>query len=153
SDILAQTPSPIEADEIALLQGEALIAESKALFHLGNYEQARKLSKQILEQLPIDDCSRRAAAHLRLAVSSNLLGHFTTGIAELQKALQLCGRHTEIRETVDIHSSLVLAYSITGNFALAEHHLSWANRILEHLNDSWCKVDNLIRTGLLKWRE
>ena len=151
--LLTQEESQIAADDIPLLQREMFIAKSKALFHLGDYQQARNLSKQVLEQLSIDEVSQRAAAYMRLAVCSNLLGDFTTGVGELQKALQCWGRNTETRETVDLHSALALTYSITGNFALAEHHLSWANRILEQLHDPWCKVDNLIRTGLLKWRE
>ena len=153
SEILTQPSSVVDADEIPLLQGEIGIAQGKALFQLGEYQQAQILSQQVLERLPVDEVTLRAAAHLRLGVCANLLGDFTTGVAELQKALQLWGRHAQVRETADLHSALVSAYSLLGNFALAEHHLSRAIRIQEHLNDTWCQVDNSIRMGLLKWRQ
>lgn len=153
SAIIDQQPELIDADEIALLRGEIANAESRVLFQLGNYSRAQELSRWVLQQLPVDEVPLRAAAHLRLGVCANLLGDFTTGITELQKALQLWGRRTEILEAADIHSALVSAYSLTGNFTLAEYHLSQAGRILEHLNDPWHKADHLIRMGLYRWRE
>jgi len=151
--ILAQQPELVDTDEIPLLRGEIANAESRVLFQLGDYSRAQELSQWVLQQLPVDEVPLRAAAHLRLGVCANLLGDFTTGITELQKALQLWGRRTEILEAADIHSALVSAYSLTGNFTLAEYHLSQAGRILEHLNDPWHKADHLIRMGLYRWRE
>lgn len=153
SNILNRQPELVDADEVPLLRGEIANAESRVLFQLGNYSRAQELSRWVLQQLPVDEVPLRAAAHLRLGVCANLLGDFTTGITELQKALQLWGRRTEILEAADIHSALVSAYSLTGNFTLAEYHLSQAGRILEHLNDSWHKADHLIRMGLYRWRE
>lgn len=153
SEVLNQQSALVDPDEIPFLRGEIANAESRGLFQLGNYSQARERSQWILQQLPIDEVPLRAAAHLRLGVCANLLGDFTTGIAELQKALQLRGRKTETLETADIHSALVSAYSLTGNFTLAEYHLSQASRILEQLNDPWYKADHLIRMGLYRWRE
>jgi LuxR family transcriptional regulator, maltose regulon positive regulatory protein len=153
SDVLDQHPELVDPDELPLLRGEIANAESRVLFQLGNYSRAQELSRWILQQLPVDEVPLRAAAHLRLGVCANLLGDFTTGITELQKALQLWGRKTEILEAADIHSALVSAYSLIGNFTLAEYHLSQANHILEHLNDSWYKADHLIRVGLYRWRE
>lgn len=152
STLLDQQRELVNPDEILLLRGEIANAESRVAFQLGNYSRAQELSQWILQQLPIDEVPLRAAAHLRLGVCANLLGDFATGIAELQKALQLWGRKTEILEAADIHSALVSAYSLTGNFTLAEYHLSQAERILEHLNDSWYKADHLIRVGLYRWR-
>lgn len=151
--ILEKRPELVDQDELPLFRGEIASAESRVLFQLGDYARAQELSQWILQQLPIDEVPLRAAAHLRLGVCANLLGNFTTGIAELQKALQLWGRKTEILETADIHSALISAYSLTGNFALAEYHLSQAGRILERLNDSWYKAEHLIRVGLYRWRE
>lgn len=153
SNVLDQHPELIDADELPLLRGEIANAESRVLFQLGDYSRAQDLSQWVLQQLPIDEVPLRAAAHLRLGVCANLLGNFTTGITELQKALQLWGRKTEILEAADIHSALVSAYSLTGNFTLAEYHLSQAKRILEQINDSWHKADHLIRVGLYRWRE
>jgi ATP/maltotriose-dependent transcriptional regulator MalT/DNA-binding SARP family transcriptional activator len=153
SKLLNQQPELVDADEIPLLRGEIANAESRVFFQLGNYSQAQELSQWILQQMPVDEVPLRAAAHLRLGVCANLLGDFTAGIAELQKALQLWGRKTEILEAVDVHSALASAYSLIGNFTLAEYHFSQAGRILEHINDSWHKADHLIRVGLSRWRE
>ena len=153
SVIIGQNPELVDADSLLHLRGEIASAESRVWFQQGNYSRAQELSQWILEQLPIDEVALRAAAHLRLGVCANLLGNFTMGIEELQKALLLWGRKTKILETADIHSALVSAYSLTGNFTLAEYHLSQAGSILDHLNDYWHKADHLIRAGLYKWRE
>lgn len=152
-ELLAQQPTLVDPDELPLLHAEIANAQSRVFFQLGNYSQAQELSLRVIQQLPIDEVPLRAAAHLRLGVCANILGDFKTGITELQKALQLWGRKTEILETANIHSSLLSAYSLTGNFTLAEYHLSQASRILEHLNDPWHKADHLIRVGLHRWRE
>ncbi|GCE22207.1 BTAD domain-containing putative transcriptional regulator [Dictyobacter kobayashii] len=151
--IIKEQPTFIHPDDVPAFLAELANLESKVLFLRGEYEQARSLSKKIFDYVPVNDVSLRAAAHLRLAVCTNLLGDLTTGIAEFQNALQLWGRNTANRETANIHSALMSAYSLSGNSTLAEYHLYQANRILNHINDPWCKVEHLIRVGLHLWRE
>jgi LuxR family maltose regulon positive regulatory protein len=153
SEAITAPSSTIAADEIPLLQANIAIARSKALFQIGDYGQAQQLCRQAIEQVSIDEVVLHAEAHTRLGVCANLLGDFTTGIAHLQKALQLWGRNSERRQTAELHTTLANTYSMLGNFALAEHHLSRATHCWERLQDDWGKVDNFICRGLIKHRQ
>ena len=150
SKLLANQPLNIDRDDIPMLHVEIAIARSKALFQRGEYCQAQLLCQQVLTHLPVDEVVLRAEVHMRLGMCANLLGDFTSGIAHLQKSLQLWGRHTVRRQTADGHSALASAYSLLGNFALAEHHISRAITCWEHLHDEQGKANNLIRMGLIK---
>jgi LuxR family transcriptional regulator, maltose regulon positive regulatory protein len=143
----------IEPEQIPQLQIEIVILRSKALFQHGDYHQALVLCQEIQERLPTNDSRMRADVHTRLGVCANLLGDFTTGIAQLQKALQLWGRHTIERQTAELHSALASAYSLVGNFALAEHHISRAIAYWGQLHDEWGKINNVIRQGGIKQRQ
>lgn len=90
---------------------------------------------------------------MRLGLCHILLGDFTAGIAQIQKALQLWGRMTIRRQTADGHSALASAYSLLGNFALAEHHIARALVCWEQLQDIWGKIDNLVSLGHIKLRQ
>jgi DNA-binding SARP family transcriptional activator len=90
---------------------------------------------------------------MRLGICLNLLGEIFRGIDHLQKALQLWGRHTVRSQVADIHSALASAYSLVGNFALAEHHLSSAITCENLLLNKRNHINNLIRMGLLKRRQ
>ena len=143
----------VDPEDIAQLQVEIMTLRSKALFQCGDYHQALILCQQVQELLPADEVKLRADVHMRLGVCANLLGDFTTGIAQLQKALQLWGRHTIERQTAEVHSALASAYSLLGNFALAEHHISRAIMCWDQLHDEWGKINNVIRQGVIKQRQ
>lgn len=145
-----QSPSINKDDDIPMLHVEIAIARSKALFQRGEYRQAQLLCQEVLMHLSVDEVILSAEVHMRLGMCANLLGDFTSGIAHLQKSLQLWGRHTIRRQTADGHSALASAYSLLGNFALAEHHISRAITCWEHLHDEQGKANNLIRMGLIK---
>ena len=153
SEAITSPSSSISVDEVPLLQASISIVRSKALFQVGEYGQAQQLCQQVIEQVSVDEVVLHAEAHTRLGVCANLLGDFATGIAHLQKALQLWGRNSERRQTAELHSTLANTYSLLGNFALAEHHLSRATRCWDRLQDKWGKVDNLICMGLIKHRQ
>lgn len=129
------------------------LSRSKALFQAGQYQHAAHLCQQILEQLPTGNISRQVEASLRLGICLNLLGDIDVGVMHLQKALQLWGRHTCNRQVADAHSALASAYSLTGNFVLAEHHLSRSILCWQALHDEWGKISSLIRRGVIKQRQ
>ena len=143
----------LTSHNLPALQAEIAIARSRVLFQHVEYQQSRILCQQILEKLPTDEIALRAEAHMRLGMCHILLGNFTAGIAQLQKALQLWGRHTIRRQTADVHSALATAYGLLGNFALAEHHISRALACWNQLQDNWGKIDNLVRLGTFKLRQ
>lgn len=143
----------VEPEKIPRLQIEIVILRSKALFQQGDYRQALILCQEIQERLPANEIRMRADVHTRLGVCANLLGNFMTGIAQLQKALQLWGRHTIERQTAELHSALASAYSLVGNFALAEHHISRAIASWGQLHDEWGQINNVIRQGGIKQRQ
>lgn len=128
------------------------LVRSKALFQAGHYQQAAALCQQVLAQLPSDNIPGRAEATLRLGVCCNLLGDIDAGVIHLQKALQLWGRNTHNRQVADAHSALASAYSLIGNFVLAEHHLSRSILCWQELHDEWGKISSLIRRGVMKQR-
>ncbi|MBV9713624.1 MAG: tetratricopeptide repeat protein, partial [Ktedonobacteraceae bacterium] len=136
-----------------LLQAEVDLARSRVLFRMGKYNQAQTLCVQLLEQLPLDEATLRAEAHNLLGITSNVSGQFTAGIAQFQKALQLWGRNAVNRETAELHSILASSYGIVGNFSLAEHHLSRSIACWNCLHDEWGKVYNLIRMGMIRYRQ
>ena len=63
------------------------------------------------------------------------------------------GRHTIRRQTADGHSALASAYSLLGNFALAEHHITRALVCWDQLQDIWGKIDNLVSLGNIRLRQ
>src|SRR5262249_7211347 len=128
-----QYPDSLDSDTYPLLSADILIAQSKALFQMGEYAKAQQLCQQVIEQVPADEVELHAAAHLRLGVCANLLGHPTEGVAHLQKALQLRGRESERFQTAELHDTLAQTYCLMGNFALAEHHLARATRCWDRL--------------------
>ncbi len=142
-----------EPEKMPPLQIEMVILRSKALFQQGDYHQALILCQQIQQRLPAHEIRMRADVHTRLGVCANLLGDFTTGIAHLQKALQLWGRHTIERQTAELHSALASAYSLLGNFVLAEHHIARAIASWGQLHDEWGQINNVIRQGGIKQRQ
>lgn len=150
SEAISQIPSLIDADELPLFQAYIFIAQSKALYQMGDYLQAQQLCQQVIEQVPADEVTLQAEAHMRLGVCANLLGEFTEGIANLQKALQLWGRESNRRQTAELHTALAGTYRLIGNFTLAEHHLARATKCWDYLQDEWGKVDNLIHAGQIK---
>lgn len=150
--LLEQTPEQ-GVGEDNLLQAEVDLALSRVLFRKGKYNQAQKLCIHVLELLPLDEAILRAEAHNLLGITSNVVGQFTSGIAQFQKALQLWGRNTVNRETAELHSILASSYGIIGNFSLAEHHLSRSITCWNCLHDEWGKVYNLIRMGMIRYRQ
>lgn len=153
SEAIMRQPPVVDANEIPLLQASIAIAQSKALFQMGEYAQAQQLCQQIIEQVPANETILHAEAHTRLGMCANVQGNFAVGIVHLQKALQLWGRNSERRQTAELHSALASAYSLIGNFALAEHHHSRATRCWDRLQDERGKVDSLTRLALIKFRQ
>lgn len=153
SQIISRQPAVADEDEIDQLRLESMVLRCAVLFRCSEYHQVQSLCQQILAALPADEVKLRAKIHYSLGVSSNLLGDFTTGIAQLQKALQLWGRHATGRQAAEVHSALASAYSLLGNFALAEHHISRAIACWDQLHDQWGKINNIIRLGLIKQRQ
>lgn len=143
----------IDADEKPLLQAEASLAYSKALFQMGQYMRAHDLCQQTMALLPADEVALRAEAYLRLGLCDNFTGNFAAGIAQLQHALQLLGRNTRVRQTALLHSLLAGAYDMIGNYALSEHHRTRAMRCWIDLNDEQGKALNQIGLGVTLQRQ
>ncbi|HEY1349862.1 MAG TPA: BTAD domain-containing putative transcriptional regulator [Ktedonobacteraceae bacterium] len=150
---LLEQASTLEVQNLPALQAEITVTRSKMLFRQREYQQSLLICEQVLGHLPADEVSLLAETYMRLGVCHILLGDFTAGIAQIQKALQLWGRHAIRLQTADGHSVLARAYCLLGNFALAEHHMSRALACWEQLQDSFGKVDNLIRAGNIKVRQ
>jgi ATP/maltotriose-dependent transcriptional regulator MalT/DNA-binding SARP family transcriptional activator len=150
---MASQASSLAAHHLPALQAEIAIARSKVLFQQREYQQGQLVCQQVLANLPADEVILRAEAHMRLGLCHILLGDFTAGIAQVQKALQLWGRHTIRRQTADGHSALASAYSLLGNFALAEHHITRALACWDQLQDIWGKIDNLVSLGNIRLRQ
>lgn len=150
---LASQASLLDIQNLPILQAEIVIIRSRVLFQQREYQQSQILCQQVLSSLPADEVALRAGAHMRLGLCHNYLGNFTVGIAQIQKALQLWGRHTIQRQTADGHSALAHAYSLLGNFALAEHHMTRALVCWDQLQDIWGKIENMIRWGNIKVRQ
>lgn len=142
--------SALEPQNLLVLQAAIAVVRGKVLWQQREYQQGQLLCQQVLAALPADEVGLRAEAHMCLGQCQISLGEFPAGIAQLQKALQLWGRHTIQRQTADGHSLLARAYGLLGNFALAEHHMMRALACWEQLQDSWGKVHNLVRLGNMK---
>lgn len=151
--VLQEQAPHLEAQHLPALQAEIAIIRSKMLFRQREYQQSLLICEQVLTTLPADEVTLRAETYMRLGVCHILQGDFTAGIAQIQKALQLWGRHAIRLQTADGHSILARAYCLLGNFALAEHHMSRALACWDQLQDSLGKVDNLIRAGNIKVRQ
>lgn len=151
-ELKQQTPSTV-TQSFPPFETTMALARSKALFQAGEYRQSYNLCQIVLAQLSTDDVFSRAEAYMRIGICMNLLGDFFTGIDYLQKALLLWGRHTIKLQVADVHSALASAYSLVGNFSLADHHLSCAIACGNFLHNEQDKVTNLTRMGLLKMRQ
>lgn len=153
TETMAHHRSLTNGAEFALFQAAIALARSKALYQKGDYIQAQTLCQQILQQIDIDDVALRAEAYTNLGVCSNLLGIFHEGIAYFHKALQLWGREYNKRQIAELHTSLAGSYRLLGNLALAEHHLSYATKCWDCLQNEWGKVNNLIHAGQIKHQQ
>lgn len=149
---LASQASSLDT-QLSALQAEIAIIRGKLLFQRREYLQGQLVCQQVLAHLSADEVILRAEALMRLGLCHILFGDFTAGIAYLQKALQLWGRHTIRRQTADGHSALASAYSLLGNFTLAEHHITRALACWDQLQDIWGKIDNLISLGNIRLRQ
>ena len=152
-DAVLTQSSTMASEEMLQLQLEGDVLRSKALFQRGNYHEVLVLCQQLQLQLPADEVKLGADIHMRLGVCAYQLGDFPDAIAHLQKALQLWGRHTIERQTAEVHGALASSYSLLGNFALAEHHISRAIVCWEQLHDEWGKIYNLLHQGTIKQRQ
>lgn len=151
--VLISQASALDTQNLLALQAEIAITRSKILYREREYQQSQFICEQVLNSLPADEVTLRAETYMRLGVCYILLGDFMVGIAQIQKALQLWGRHVIQRQTADGHSILARTYCLLGNFALAEHHMSRALACWDLLQDSFGKIDNLIRSGNIKVRQ
>jgi len=153
SKSITQQPSLAKANELPRLQAAISIASSEALFQRAEYIEAQRICEQVIEQIPTSEVGLHAEAHTLLGVCANELGDYTSGIAHLQKALQLWGRSSERWQTAKLHNTLARTYGLIGNYAIAEHHLSMAARCWEQLQDEKGKVNNLLNMGMIKQRQ
>lgn len=142
-----------DQDNFSLMNIEYNILRSKILFQCGEYDQVQKICNEVLMCIPTDEIRLRTEVHTHLGVCANLQGKYTLGITELQKALQLWSRNTIGYPSAEIQSALASTYSLVGNFALAVHHISRATACREQLHDERSKINNMIRLGLIKWRQ
>lgn len=140
-------------DELPALQVAITLARSKALFQTGQYEQAHCLCSQVLNDIPTNEIALRAEVHITLGICANLTDNFAAGIEQFQRALQLVGRDTQGQQTAKLHSLLASAYSLLGNFAVAEHHLTRALSSWEGLLDPQGKINHTIRCALVRQRQ
>ncbi|HLG60755.1 MAG TPA: BTAD domain-containing putative transcriptional regulator [Ktedonosporobacter sp.] len=149
-ETLLHTQAPgNEPEEKARLEAELSIVQSRALFQIGEYHEARDLCLQALAQLPADEIELQVAANICLGLCANLLGDLTSGITYLQQTLQLYGDQISLHQAEDIHGALANTYSLAGNFILAEYHLTRALSYCDQLHDTQGKIDNLIRKGII----
>lgn len=130
------------------LYAEVALMRSYASFQMGNYIQAQALCQQVLASASVGERELHAEAHHLLGVCANVLGNISSGIAHLQKSLQIWGRGRIIRQTAEVHSILASSYSMLGNFALANCHLSRAIASWEQLQDDWGRAYNLVGAGV-----
>ena len=150
---LMSQASPLDPQNLPALQAEITILRSKILFRQQEYQRSSHLLTHVLASLPADEVELQANAHFWLSLCNIQLGDFATGIAQLQKALQLWGRHTIRHHTAEGHSLLARTYGLLGNFTLAEHHMARAIACYDQLQNPWGKSDNLARCGELKTRQ
>jgi DNA-binding SARP family transcriptional activator len=151
--VLMSQASALDTQNLPALQAEIAVIRSKVLFRQREYQQSQFVCEQVLDNLTADEVVLRAETYMRLGVCHILFGNFNAGIAQIQKALQLWGRHAIRLQTADGHSVLARAYCLLGNFALAEHHMSRALACWDQLQDDLGKIDNLIRAGNIKVRQ
>lgn len=149
SRLITELASQHPAAEIARWQAETNILRSRALYQAGDYLQAQTLCLQTLQSLPDQEAELRAEAKLRIGICANFLGDFPSGILYLQEVLHNWHHQLPTHQIADIHGVLVNAYYLTGNFALAEHHLARALNYCEQLQDEHGRVNNLTRKGIL----
>lgn len=131
-----------------VVTAEILIAQSSALFHLGEYLQAEKICKRAIDLLPVEEYTQRALAYQRLGLCASEMGDGNHGLIYLQQALQLWGHHIINRQTASLYGQLAKAYNMIGNYALTEHHRTRAILYWEQLDDIEGKVNNLIGLGV-----
>lgn len=140
-------------EKLSILHTELSLARSRFLFKEREYRQSQLVCQQALANLINNKPTLRGEAYIQLGQCHISLGDFVTGIAQVQKALQIWGRHSICRQTADGHSILAATYSLLGNFALAEHHMSRAFACWEQLQDNYGKIDNLVRAGDIRVRQ
>ncbi len=139
--------------ESATVLAEISILRSKVFFQMGEYLLAQRLCQEVLEKIPAQAMTLRAEAYMRVGVCANFLGNPADGLVYLQKALQTWGSQAVDIQIADIHGALSNIYSLMGNFALADYHLSRALDCCQQLHQERGKVDNIIRKGTIKVRE
>lgn len=132
-----------------ILQAKITLAHSKALFQQGEYQQAQTLCQQALLCVPQEEHTVRSTAQMRLGICASLLGELAAGIAHLQQALHLRTHQPPLSQAIEIHSALANSYYLTGNFLLAEHHLSVMLGACEQVQDIPGKVSACILSGLI----
>lgn len=148
---LLVSPDDPEADGSALtLLAEIYITQSLAAYNMGDYSQTQALCEKALTLLPADERELRTRAYQRLGVCASYLGDSLTGIAQMQKALQLWGHKTEALQTALLHGSLATAYTLIGNYALAEHHRTRAITIYERIGDTHGKVNSIVSMAIIQ---
>ncbi|MEO7020990.1 MAG: tetratricopeptide repeat protein [Ktedonobacteraceae bacterium] len=141
--------SGIDADALTL-HAEIYITRSVAFYNMGDYAQTQALCEKALTLLPADERELRARAYQRLGICASFFGDSLTGIAQMQKALQLWGHKTEALQTALLHGSLATAYSLVGNYALAEHHRARAIMMYDRLGDMQGKINSMVGMAITK---
>jgi ATP/maltotriose-dependent transcriptional regulator MalT/DNA-binding SARP family transcriptional activator len=144
-------PNGVQADDsTTTVLAEICIIRSVVAYNMGNYAEVQALCEKALKLLPADERELRALAYQRLGVYASFLGDSSTGIAQMQKALQLWGHNTEALQTALLHGNLATAYSMVGNYALAEHHRSRAITTYDRLGDMQGKINSMVGMAIAK---
>ncbi|HEU5383560.1 MAG TPA: BTAD domain-containing putative transcriptional regulator [Ktedonobacteraceae bacterium] len=149
SALIASQPTSEHPAETRRLQAEAHILRAQVLSHIGENPQALALCQQVLSELAPTDVELRAALTMRIGICANVLGDFSSGILHLQEALRYWDTQISVHQALTIHGVLVNAYYMTGNFTLADYHLTRSLNYCEELQDEQGKIDNLLRKGII----
>jgi ATP/maltotriose-dependent transcriptional regulator MalT/DNA-binding SARP family transcriptional activator len=145
----AETLASTSEEGTTMLPAKIALARGKALFQEGEYQQAQTLCQQVLLCLPEHEHTLRSAAQMRIGVCAILQGNFAAGIVHLQQALHLRAGQPPLSQAIEIHNALANSYYLTGNFLLAEHHLSVMLGVCEQVQDVSGKVSAFILSGLI----
>ena len=148
--LLTDDASSSDNDIPVTTLAEILVAQGTISFMGGDYLQTQHFCQQALKLLPVDENELRAKAYQRLGMCASLLDDCTTGIMYMQQALQLWGHNTERLETALLHGYLANAYSLIGNYALAETHRTRAIASCTWLGDTPGKINNMIGMAIMK---
>ncbi|HLI68932.1 MAG TPA: BTAD domain-containing putative transcriptional regulator [Ktedonobacteraceae bacterium] len=147
SALLANQPATCATPPSHRLSAEIDLLRARALCQAGDYHQAQAVCQQTLQRLPEQESDLGIAARTMLGICAVHLRNTSSGIPILQEVLYQQNIPLEEQQIEEIREALGRAYYLTGNFALAEHHLTRALKCCEQLRDEQGIVNNLLCRG------